>query len=267
VVLGFITVVPFSPGHDGLVRIHTNKDRPARLTRPYAAELVLHSDLATHAITWEWRPSQTQEEGGFRPTVLMERVSRFIELRLEPANRNLIETSVKGKAEYLRVAMDCLVEEGFAKEMREGRTRLLEPARAFREADDEGSEERPSEDGSSPVVPARPALVQDEPPDGSSRRPLPQGGTRDEPRRAAHARVAHAGARAGARTHEASAEAPAPADEDDEEARPLLGDDDFLPWLYARLERGVITEGEWHQADQAHRLVVAAGRRTQGEES
>lgn len=38
---------------------------------------------------------------------------------------------------------------------------------------------------------------------------------------------------------------------------PLVGDDDFLPRLFAKLEEGVVTESEWHQADKAHRLVVA----------
>jgi len=41
-------------------------------------------------------------------------------------------------------------------------------------------------------------------------------------------------------------------------ARPHFGDENFLPWLYAKLEAGVITEGEWHEADRAHRFVVAA---------
>jgi hypothetical protein len=38
---------------------------------------------------------------------------------------------------------------------------------------------------------------------------------------------------------------------------PAIGDDAFLPWLFARLEQGLITEGEWHNADHAHRLLVA----------
>jgi KaiC/GvpD/RAD55 family RecA-like ATPase len=37
-----------------------------------------------------------------------------------------------------------------------------------------------------------------------------------------------------------------------------MGDEDFLPWLHARLEAGFITEGEWHEGDRAHRFVVAA---------
>ena len=42
--------------------------------------------------------------------------------------------------------------------------------------------------------------------------------------------------------------------------RPVVGDEDYLPWLFAKLEAGLLTEAEWHQADQANRLVT--GRRT-----
>jgi hypothetical protein len=38
---------------------------------------------------------------------------------------------------------------------------------------------------------------------------------------------------------------------------PAIGEDEFLPWLFARLERGLITEAEWHEADLAHRWLVA----------
>ena len=39
--------------------------------------------------------------------------------------------------------------------------------------------------------------------------------------------------------------------------RPLIGDDAYLEYMYAALEKGVITEDEWHQGDRAHRCVVA----------
>ena len=42
----------------------------------------------------------------------------------------------------------------------------------------------------------------------------------------------------------------------DGSSRPLLGDDAYLPWLYSKLEAGLITEGEWRQASRAHRFVV-----------
>jgi hypothetical protein len=40
--------------------------------------------------------------------------------------------------------------------------------------------------------------------------------------------------------------------------RPRLGDEDYLPWVYAKLEAGLITEDEWHEADKEHRLVTLA---------
>jgi len=39
--------------------------------------------------------------------------------------------------------------------------------------------------------------------------------------------------------------------------RPLIGDDGYLESLFDALERAVITEREWHEADRAHRFVVA----------
>ena len=38
---------------------------------------------------------------------------------------------------------------------------------------------------------------------------------------------------------------------------PAVGDETFLTWLFRRLEQGLITEAEWHQADRAHRWLVA----------
>lgn len=37
---------------------------------------------------------------------------------------------------------------------------------------------------------------------------------------------------------------------------PLIGDPGYLEHLYAALEKGLITEAEWHQGDKAHRFVV-----------
>jgi len=43
-----------------------------------------------------------------------------------------------------------------------------------------------------------------------------------------------------------------------EGARPLPGDDTYLPRMFAAFEDGHITEGEWKQAELAHRYVVRA---------
>jgi hypothetical protein len=42
-----------------------------------------------------------------------------------------------------------------------------------------------------------------------------------------------------------------------ENGRPPIGDDGFLEFMFDALGRGVITEGEWHAADRAHRLVAS----------
>ncbi len=47
----------------------------------------------------------------------MERVSQFLELQTEPVSRNVVESNVKGKAEYVRTAIDVLVAEGFVNEV------------------------------------------------------------------------------------------------------------------------------------------------------
>jgi hypothetical protein len=66
----------------------------------------------------------------------MEKVSRYLELHAEPRSRNEIETNVTGKAEYVRLAIDTLVSEGYALEFPgENRARLVRLERAFREGD------------------------------------------------------------------------------------------------------------------------------------
>jgi hypothetical protein len=49
----------------------------------------------------------------FRPTFLMERVSRYLETLTEPATQTVIERSVEGKIEAVRRALAVLVTEGF----------------------------------------------------------------------------------------------------------------------------------------------------------
>jgi hypothetical protein len=142
--LGFEMVVPFGRGRVGLVRIVTHKDRLGYLPRPRAAELELRSDAVTGAVTWTFRPAELAGDE-FRPTVLMESVSRFLEEQTEPVSRNGIEHAVTGKAKFVRAAMDLLVAEGFVEE-RPGprRSSLLVSAQPFRA--DTASAPRPSKE-------------------------------------------------------------------------------------------------------------------------
>ena len=109
----------------------------AWLPRPIAAELELRSDPETHALSWQVRPPKpVSATEPFRPTVLMERVSRYLEERAEPASRKNVEDAVQGATDWLRKAMDLLVKEGYASEAEGPRNaRPLSSVRPFREAD------------------------------------------------------------------------------------------------------------------------------------
>jgi hypothetical protein len=132
--LGLELVKPLTRGGSGLIKIRRHRDRPAWLRSPYVAELELHSDPETHAITWAWRtPSgEATDANAFRPTVLMERASEYVRLH-EPCSRNQVEKGIKGKStDWKRTAMDLLVAEGYCGETEGARNaRLLTFLRPF----------------------------------------------------------------------------------------------------------------------------------------
>jgi KaiC/GvpD/RAD55 family RecA-like ATPase len=168
--LGFTTLKPIKRGSDGLYKITTHKDRGGFHKRGHLCDFKFVSDAESHAIEWEIiEPQVVDEEHPFRPTGLMEKVSRYLELVAEPpVSRNQVEKDVSGKGEYIRLALDILVSEGFVGEI-EGpkRARLVSSIEAYREAFDSIS---PS---SSPV---RPQFVPEPANLSSSVRPPPLGG-------------------------------------------------------------------------------------------
>jgi hypothetical protein len=139
--LGLERVEHFSRGTTGLARIRNHKDRLGGLAHPLVGELHLASDAATGAVTWELRPPATGvapvEQLGFRPTGLMERASRYLELQPEPVSQRSIVTNVTGKDEYLRLAISCLAAEGFVTASPGPRnSELIQSVRPYREEDD-----------------------------------------------------------------------------------------------------------------------------------
>jgi hypothetical protein len=131
--LGSELITPLARGKTGLVRLMTHKDRGGHLPRPRAAELELRSDPETLAMTWKFRHPETQSEDGFRPTFLMERVSRHLEALAAPVTRAQIANDVTGRRQYLFDALKFLVEEGFAGENGAGG---IFSERPFREDED-----------------------------------------------------------------------------------------------------------------------------------
>lgn len=141
--LGFEVVRPFGRGKTGLARILTHKDRPGHLARPRAAELELTSHPDTGAVTWTARPAENpDDEHPFRPTRLMEKVSRYVAAHVaeERPSRHAVEEAVTGRREYVRQAIDLLVAEGFLGEEDGPRgARQLRSVKPFTEANDHAS--------------------------------------------------------------------------------------------------------------------------------
>lgn len=99
-----------SRNHDGLLKIVTAKDRHGWHTQGRTASMVniTRTDGGT-AVTLAVEDGGA-DDGPFRPTHLMERVSRWLELHPDQSKRT-ITGEVEGKAAYLRDAVDRLVDE------------------------------------------------------------------------------------------------------------------------------------------------------------
>ncbi len=129
---------PFGHGQYGIALIGISKDRPGRVREHHpslAGELHLISK-ADGSVTVELRPpsaDKDSEAGVFRPTYLMERVSRFLEEVPQGRSKNVVSQSVKGKTDAKRLAIDLLIEEGFVRLERSGQAHMLRSIKPFRE--------------------------------------------------------------------------------------------------------------------------------------
>lgn len=112
---GLEVIDPVVRDGDGLVRLHVHKDRPGHvrriaLDRKVAAEIRTRSEkdiLTVEILT----PGDNRQAPDWRPTELMERVSRWLEIH-PGSNRRSIEASVSGKATWVRQAIQYLLDDG-----------------------------------------------------------------------------------------------------------------------------------------------------------
>lgn len=115
--LGFEVIVPIKRGAEGRYKISTHKDRGGFLTRGRLADMVLSSHPETHAITWQFTTAEHPEgDNVWRPTVLMQRASEYLEKQLEPVSFNQVITNTKGNETTLKDALEHLISLGFARE-------------------------------------------------------------------------------------------------------------------------------------------------------
>jgi hypothetical protein len=132
--IGFRLLEPLRRGGTGRTLLITHKDRAGFLPRPTIGRLVLTSDGDT--IRYELEADHSRDSDKFRPTILMERVSRKLEDHPEPVSQTWIEKNVDGKGAGLRTAVEVLVDEGYLAKQEAPRGWKLTFARPYREADD-----------------------------------------------------------------------------------------------------------------------------------
>lgn len=130
-------------GRDGRLRLTVAKDRPGNRAKGTTAALVEMTAGAggTLAIRCHITDAQAAAESGvrFRPTVYMEKVSRWLEINPKASKRRIYD-AIKGKRDVFEIALEVLVEEGFAAVEDGPRGSLLySSVGAFRELQD-GSE-------------------------------------------------------------------------------------------------------------------------------
>lgn len=112
-------IEPFGRGKQGHARITVSKDRPGYIEEialgRTVAELHLDArDVNCLRYTLDAPTALTKDEAGnMRPTHLMERVSRYIEITPGLGKNELLDGRISGKKEYLKRAIDRLLQEGY----------------------------------------------------------------------------------------------------------------------------------------------------------
>lgn len=136
-------VKPFDQDTEGWSKLVCAKDRHGNY-RQGAKVAELHVTPGAPVLAALRAPAeaaQGQASGEFRPTALMERVSRYLEGRDEPVSFRGIDKAVEGKQEYIAQALDALVAEGYVTRKPGPRSANLHTsARPYRQADDPRSD-------------------------------------------------------------------------------------------------------------------------------
>jgi len=164
-------IKPFGKGQNGLLRLHVDKDRAGHIrgaslpgnSTHWAADIQINSDPTGQVDLIVLAPQDHDKNmANFRPTVLMDRVSAFLENMQGPVTSKAIEDGVRGKRGGIRQAVEILVTEGYVKREAGARGAVLHSlVKPYSEPiSDTG---RPEETGSNtdlaPSPPPRPHLA------------------------------------------------------------------------------------------------------------
>jgi hypothetical protein len=143
-------IKPFGHGLHGMAKITISKDRPGRVREhsptKVAGILHLRSQLDGSVLASIAPPASVtdgQAATTFRPTVLMERVSRYVEDHPGLSGRAIV-AAVSGKTEHKRLALELLISEGWIWAARAGNKVEHKSVNPFR--DDAGKDSADDQD-------------------------------------------------------------------------------------------------------------------------
>lgn len=138
-------------GLRGVITIRVGKDRPGHIRghsgpmrksdrTQEAARVVIDSRVGDPAVTIE-PPRDTRDEDGnpraFRPTNIMEKVSKILEAQPQPMTFSAISKVVRGREEHVKTACEQLAEGGYVSRIPGARNSLLHQSIAeYRESAD-----------------------------------------------------------------------------------------------------------------------------------
>ena len=132
--------MPFGRGMSGELNLKVTKDRPghvrANSKEAKIAGMVLLTSTADGSVTMKIEAPMMNTDKT-RPTHLMESVSRLLEGASTPLSKSAVIKDVKGKAEWVMVAIQNLIDEKFVVIEHGARNSLnLKLLRSYREAED-----------------------------------------------------------------------------------------------------------------------------------
>lgn len=132
--------LPFGRGMVGEINLKVTKDRPGYVRAiakeaKFVGRVILASNAQGDVTMTIQAPMERSE--AFRPTHLMEQISKLLESAGSALSKSVVESEVKGKRDYIRQAAQALVNEKFVKMFNGSRNSLMmESLRPYREADD-----------------------------------------------------------------------------------------------------------------------------------
>lgn len=130
---------PFGHGLHGMAKVIVAKDRPGRVREhcPDGVAGILHLrsqlDGSVLASIAPGRDFSGEAPAEFRPTVLMERISKACE-QTPGLSKNALVVAAKGKTDHKKLALELLVAEGYIIEKRDRNSVRHESVKPFRDS-------------------------------------------------------------------------------------------------------------------------------------